>query len=432
MNATYKKRYYNDFTDLSIKENGVRLGDCLIMKRLGAKKHVVCLNRLEYDFYGKNFCVQKNFEFVLEDFDTGEKEFSLIVCPSMTGQTDNQGRYLLKSHGKKPFKLNGNSCFEAFVERGDHILLGGNILQFENKENEDNDDLHPILYEKKVIKSHLPILIEGESGVGKTLLAEKIHEISEQKGTFVHLNLSSFSAHLLESELFGHVKGAFTGSVRDKKGAFLEASGGTLFLDEIDSISLDLQVKLLLFLDKQKIRPVGDDKEYRVNTRLIFAAGRNLAPMVKKKRIREDFYFRINSGIRIHLPALKEQPELITKCCQQFARSHNIRISENLLQFYKKYQWPGNYRQLVSHLHKKKVMAKKSLLHFDHYDEELCFDQNFHTLHKEMDDNYELEKVKLSHIKKVFYLVDRNIMMASQLLNIHSTTLRRMVAQEKI
>lgn len=131
----------------------------------------------------------------------------------------------------------------------------------------------------------MPIFLSGETGTGKSTLAREIHDISSRsKEPFVQINIASFSQNLVESELFGHAKGAFTGALFEKRGIFLEANKGTLFLDEIDSLSFELQTKLLLFLDDLKIRAVGSNHDKKVDVRLIVASGENLEDLIQKRR----------------------------------------------------------------------------------------------------------------------------------------------------
>ena len=159
--------------------------------------------------------------------------------------------------------------------------------------------------EQNLINSDLKILISGETGTGKSHLARKVHEKSGRLGEFVAINLSSFNPQLIESELFGHKKGSFTGAIHDKTGAFSMAKNGTLFLDEIDSLPLDLQTKLLTFIDNKKFRRVGDTKEESINTRLIFASGRPLEQLVEQGSFRKDLFFRLKSGHSVEMASLR-------------------------------------------------------------------------------------------------------------------------------
>ena len=194
---------------------------------------------------------------------------------------------------------------------------------------------HPILKNHKLIRSDLNILIQGETGTGKTRLARRIHDESGSSGDFVHINLSSFSPSLIESELFGYQKGSFTGAIKNKVGALASANFGTLFIDEIDSLPFALQTKLLLFLDDQKFSPVGSRQVLSANTRIIFASGRSLIDLVKRGSMREDFYFRIISGHEIRMRPLRDCPELIDRLINHFSIKNNVSLTIKLKEFYK-------------------------------------------------------------------------------------------------
>src|SRR2546421_2549014 len=196
------------------------------------------------------------------------------------------------------------------------------------------------------------VLITGESGTGKELVARAIHDLSPRaERPFVSINCGAFTETLLESELFGYVKGSFTGANTNRKGLFEHANQGTIFLDEIGEMSPAMQVKLLRVLQERKLRPVGATEETMVDTRVIAATNRDLAGMVKEGTFREDLYYRI-SVIPIELPPLRERvediPELaehfVEKFCAQAGRS--LSISEPAMRLLEQYLWPGNVREL--------------------------------------------------------------------------------------
>jgi len=204
-------------------------------------------------------------------------------------------------------------------------------------------------------QSEAPIVILGESGTGKELAAEAAHLCGRrQKGPFVKINCAALSEPLLESELFGHVKGAFTGAYRDRKGRFEAAQGGDIFLDEIGDLPPSIQVKLLRVLEEKAIERVGDNKPIPVDVRIITATNRNLEELVKGGTLREDFYFRINV-IPIRMPPLRERPEDIPLLADSFLRRICLKndkrifgISRRALDALMSYPWPGNVRQLKS------------------------------------------------------------------------------------
>jgi hypothetical protein len=237
----------------NLESIGTRENDRFLIEPFMEKKKTHHLNRTKYFFkfsekYEANYI---KAEFLLPNYNHYEGEFELNLHTISSNSENNKKieRYCFKSLTHNPFKINGNYSLESFVERGDCIEIGFNKIFFE-KDTKSNVEANELLnLNESSLQSSIPILIEGETGTGKTRLAKQIHEKSGRAGNFIHLNLSSFSTSLLESELFGHIKGAFTGALFSKKGALLEAHKGTLFLDEIDSLSLDLQTKLLLFLD---------------------------------------------------------------------------------------------------------------------------------------------------------------------------------------
>ncbi|HZH90393.1 MAG TPA: sigma-54 dependent transcriptional regulator [Pyrinomonadaceae bacterium] len=196
------------------------------------------------------------------------------------------------------------------------------------------------------------ILITGESGTGKELVARAVHNLSPRNNKpFVSINCGAFTETLLESELFGYVRGAFTGATANRKGLFEAADKGTIFLDEIGEMSPAMQVKLLRVLQERKVRPVGGHEELSVDARVIAATNRDLPAMVKAGTFREDLFYRV-SVIPIELPPLREKrediPELVThfaeKYCKQAGRS--LSVSERAMELLERYSWPGNVREL--------------------------------------------------------------------------------------
>jgi two-component system response regulator AtoC len=197
------------------------------------------------------------------------------------------------------------------------------------------------------------VLIRGENGTGKELVARAIHSNSPQKhGPFVAINCGAIPENLMESELFGHERGSFTGAVDRKIGKFQLANKGTLFLDEVGELKPDLQVKLLRVLQERKFMPVGSNREVKTNARIIAATNRNLEKMIEDSAFREDFFYRLNV-MPIFLPPLRERQDdiegLVTFFITKFSRKQNrpIRgISQDALEVLKKYRWPGNIREL--------------------------------------------------------------------------------------
>jgi PAS domain S-box-containing protein len=217
-----------------------------------------------------------------------------------------------------------------------------------------SDRMH-MVYERTHLaaNSHTTVLILGETGTGKELVAEAIHFASARKqGPLVKVNCSALSENLLESELFGHVKGAFTGAIKDKVGRFEAANGGTIFLDEIGDISPLIQLKLLRVLQEKEIEPVGSSQTQKVDVRVLAATNKDLRSMVREGRFRQDLYYRLRV-FQIDLPALREHKEDIPLLVEAFMERFNrqtgksIRsISDEVKQCFMDYCWPGNVREL--------------------------------------------------------------------------------------
>lgn len=218
---------------------------------------------------------------------------------------------------------------------------------------------------KRLSPYNTTVLITGESGTGKELIARAIHEHSPRRGRpFVAINCGAIPETLMESELFGHKKGAFTDASRDKRGLFEEAHTGTLFLDEVGDLPLHLQVKLLRALQEQKIRRVGDENDISIDVRVISATLRDLDEEMARGTFRDDLLYRLNV-VSIHLPPLRERPEDITVLVEHFLKKHSTRlgISEKalpaeILKILVEYSWPGNARELENCLERALVLSE--------------------------------------------------------------------------
>lgn len=217
---------------------------------------------------------------------------------------------------------------------------------------------------RKVAPTQSTVLIQGESGTGKELVAKAIHRLSTRgNGPLISLNCAAVPAELVESELFGHKKGAFTGAINDSKGVFRAAEGGTLFLDEIEATSPAMQIKLLRALQQGEVKPVGDITTYYVNTRVIVATNQNLWEFVKQGKFREDLFYRINV-FPIVVPPLRDRPEdipiLIEHFLGRFAQITGKVLSgvdSAALELLTRYAWPGNVRELINELEHAHVLA---------------------------------------------------------------------------
>ncbi|NOX54011.1 MAG: AAA domain-containing protein [Planctomycetes bacterium] len=241
---------------------------------------------------------------------------------------------------------------------------------------------------RKVAGSEASVLILGESGTGKEVLAQVIHENSPRKsGPFVPVHCAALSPSLLESELFGHVKGAFTGAHRDRMGRFEMANGGTLFLDEIGDISLETQVKLLRVLQTRSFEPVGGTRTVHVDVRLITATHQDLRRLIQAGRFREDLYYRLNV-ITLELPPLRDRKEDIFELALHFLQRAARRagkkithIDDDALEALHRYDWPGNIRELENAVERAVVLAEDTRITLRDLPSEIVLAAEHPTLH---------------------------------------------------
>ena len=249
--------------------------------------------------------------------------------------------------------VNDTRVNEAPLTDLDRIQIGETVLLFrsgdedKNKLASKNQDWSLQLERlPSFAATDFPVLMTGPSGAGKEILANAIHSSSKRrKGAFVTINCSALSESLIESELFGHVKGSFSGATHDRKGAFEAARGGTIFLDEIGDLPLSLQPKLLRALENKEIRPVGSDRTIETDVRVLAATHKDLELMVQQGRFREDLYWRLNV-CAIKPPALKNRMEDFTDLVYLFAKQMRVRLSHGAIERLREHSWPGNIREL--------------------------------------------------------------------------------------
>jgi len=215
---------------------------------------------------------------------------------------------------------------------------------------------------KKVAATDATVLVLGESGTGKELVARAIHRASDRaESPMVTVNCAAIPRDLLESELFGHVSGAFTGAVRDKIGKFVAADGGTIFLDEIGDLSLELQAKLLRVIQEREVEPVGSNNRISVDIRIIAATNQDLISRVRDGQFREDLYFRLNV-VPIEIPPLRERPGdillLVSNFLRQFSLDSPVTLDNKVLEALTHYNWPGNVRELENIIKRLTILAK--------------------------------------------------------------------------
>jgi len=225
---------------------------------------------------------------------------------------------------------------------------------------------------RKVAPSSATVLLTGETGTGKELIARALHDLSPRaSGPFIRVNCGALAESLLESELFGHMKGAFTSAVENRTGRFEAAHGGTIFLDEINSVSYQLQVKLLRVLQEHEFERVGDTKTIQVDCRVIAATNVDLATEIQEGSFREDLYYRLNV-IPILLPPLRERsddiPELVQFFVRRYADTNHLAVPEvaaETMRFLTMYDWPGNVRELQNYIERALVLASEDVLTAD-------------------------------------------------------------------
>lgn len=252
--------------------------------------------------------------------------------------------------------VNDARVVEALLQEGDIIRIGEVELLF-TFEKEQPIATFPMKSRNEVWNQELqvlgnvavtdfPVLILGPSGTGKDVIAQNLHESGlRRNGPFLSVNCSALSETLIESELFGHIKGSFTGAINDRKGAFEAARGGTLFLDEIGDLSYSLQAKLLRALENNEIRPVGADRNVKTDVRIIAATHQNLSEKIREGAFRSDLYFRLNV-VTVSPPALTLRLEDFDELLYTFAKKMKVRFSFNAIARLKKHPWPGNIREL--------------------------------------------------------------------------------------
>ena len=220
----------------------------------------------------------------------------------------------------------------------------------------------------KVAPSDITVLVEGESGTGKELVAQAIHVHSKRaKGPFIVFDCSAVAPSVIESELFGHVKGAFTGAISNRNGAFVQANGGTLFLDELGELPLDLQPKLLRAIEQRAVRPVGGDRPQNVDVRIVAATNRDLAAQVQEGLFRSDLYYRL-AVLKVILPALRDRVEDIPLLVDHFLTQNaqgtgsRVQVGYDTIKKLQKHAWPGNIRELKNFVDRAAVLATEDRL----------------------------------------------------------------------
>jgi two-component system NtrC family response regulator len=322
----------------------------------------------------------------------------------------------------------------------DKALLQHRVLELEQKLNEKFgfDRLigksaaiaDVIKLAQKVALTDTTVLLLGETGTGKELFAEAIHQASpRQAKAFVAVNCSAFTKELLESELFGHKAGSFTGAIKDKKGLFEEASGGTIFLDEIGELDHELQAKLLRVLESQQFLKIGDTKPTQVNVRILAATNRNLQEEVSREGFRSDLYYRL-SVFQITLPALRDRKKDIRSLAEYFVNYFGLKVkkqftglTDKVVEKLEAYDWPGNIRELKNIIERAVILADDNVLDESLLPYEL---QGYQPLKAgNMLSTFDLSTVEKLHIQRVLNHTHGNRSETARLLNIGVATLYR-------
>lgn len=289
----------------------------------------------------------------------------------------------------------------------------------------------------KVADADSSVLILGESGTGKEVVARSIHFRSVRaNGPFVTVNCSAIPETLLESELFGHKRGAFTGALYTKRGSFELANGGTLFLDEIGDMKLDMQAKILRALEERKVKKVGSEEETEVDVRVIAATNKDLREEIKASRFREDLFYRLNV-VQIQIPPLREHREDIPLLAQHFLKLFSADMkkpvtdfSTEALNLITSYSWPGNVRELKNAVERAVIFAGPGeLIRGAHLPPQIRVevDRGQSSLAREFKD---LRAMELDYIKEVLEACGGNKARAAEILGVSPSTLWRKLSEE--
>jgi two-component system, NtrC family, response regulator GlrR len=286
----------------------------------------------------------------------------------------------------------------------------------------------------RVAQRDVSVLITGASGTGKELLAKAIHNASPRSGKpFVAINCGALPEHLLESELFGHTKGAFTGAVTEHGGLFREADGGTLFLDEIGDMPVSLQVKLLRALQERQIRPVGSAKTMPINVRVLSATHRDLQQAMADGSFREDLYYRLNV-VNLQLPTLEQRPEdiplLARHVLQQSVERHQVdvtRFSDDAMQLLATAKWPGNVRQLVNVVEQCVALTHSPVIGAAQVEQALSQDSSYWPSLTEARDQFERQ-----YLIRVLQMTEGNVTRAAELAGRNRTDFYKLLKKHEL
>ena len=283
----------------------------------------------------------------------------------------------------------------------------------------------------KVAGNDVTVLITGESGTGKEMVATAINSESQRRNKpYLKMNCAAIPSELLESQLFGHERGAFTGAISRQEGCFERANGGSLFLDEIGDMSMMTQTKLLRVLQEQEFERIGGSNTIKVDVRIMAATNKSLLEEIKKGRFREDLYYRLNV-VEIHIPPLRERiediPEIVESFLNEFKEKYNkpdIGISSNAMSVLTAYSWPGNVRELRNVIERATVLSRSTVIEADDFPEKIRKPSKLGDDGIVEDRIYTMAEMERMYAQKVLEYAGGNKLKAARLLDIDPKTLR--------
>lgn len=342
----------------------------------------------------------------------------------------------------KPFKVDEiKLAIEKSISRRNLVTENSNLKkQLQSDHSLDNfiGSSESVVALKKLVgliaPSDATVLILGESGTGKDLVARAMHQHSPRaNGPFVTINCAALPENLLESELFGHKKGSFTGAIKDKDGLFKVADGGTFFLDEVGNTSMSIQVKLLRVLEDKKITPVGETKPIEVDVRLIAATNADLEEDVRANRFRADLFYRLNV-IPVSIPPLRERLEdvdllvkhFVTKYCQKSDVPYR-QVDEEAMEILRRYPWPGNVRELENTIERAMLLGRSDSLGLEDLPERLSASESMDLVADTPPANPTLESIEKAYIHFVMSQTGGKKSEAAKILGIDASTLYRKI-----
>lgn len=341
-------------------------------------------------------------------------EIKLVINKSL------KNKKLSKENDQLKRQLNGNFSFENFIGNSEEIVNLKKLAM-------------------RVAGTDSTVLIRGESGTGKDLIARAIHAASNRaRGPFVTINCAALPENLLESELFGYKKGAFTGAIKDKEGLFKVADGGTFFLDEVGNTSMAIQVKLLRVIEDKIVTPVGDTKPIQVDVRLIAATNADLEAEAKTGRFREDLFYRLNV-LPINIPPLRDRKDDIPLLAEHFVQKFAARNSKeldgfdsNALKALEEYNWPGNVRELENSIERAVLLSKDEHILVEDLPVKILESENTGVVSDDKPQTPTLESIEKAYIYYIMGQAKGKKAKAAKILGIDSSTLYRKLERYKL